>query len=326
MQKLLFVVSLLLVAVSFGFNFWNQKTLSTMKNRGTETVIVREITAKDNRDSSYLATESLMRQTSVLIMSQSGVSYPGVVFTADGSIVAWVPVELTSPVDVRYNEKSVKADVVYQDSYANLALLRLQGATDTPTNTIIHPEDMANLREVRLVAPVASAFAALPRVVPGALGTYRSDTTVGAAQTSTSAEGVWEAYFPGAAGSYPGVVYSPVGDLVGLYLGTDNLGRMVDAKTLRTWWEANKDKKSTDTKFPEVTIGYTYTATGSITITTLPAKYLRVLRVGDIVEKVNATTLDAKNRFPALLRDSADKPVTLTVTRLGKTLDVVLPQ
>lgn len=326
MQKLLFVVSLLLVAISFGFNFWNQKTLSTIQNRGTETVIVREITAKDNRDSGYLATESLMRQTSVLVMAESGVSYPGVVFTADGSIVAWVPVELTSPVDVRYNEKSVKADVVYQDSYANLALLKLQGSVDTPTNTIIHPEDMTNLREVRLVAPVASAFAALPRVVPGALGTYRSDTTVGTVQSSTSAEGVWEAYFPGAASSYPGVVYSPVGDLVGLYLGGDTLGRMVDAKTLRTWWEANKEKRSTDTNFPEVTIGYAYTAIGTVSITTLPAKYLRVLRVGDVVEKVNGTALDAEHRFPVLLREVAGKPVTLTITRLGKSLDVVLPQ
>lgn len=326
MQKILFVLSLVLISISIGFHFWNQKTLATMQNRSPETVVIREITAKDNRDSSYLATESLMRQTSVLIMGESGVSYPGVVFTADGSIVAWVPAPLESPVDVRYNEKSVKADVVYQDSYANLALLKLQDTTDTPTNTIIHPEDMTNLREVRLVAPVASPFPALPRVVPGALGSYRSDTTVGAVQTSTSAEGVWEAYFPGAAALYPGVVYSPVGDLVGLYLGTDTLGRMVDAKTLRTWWEANKDKKSTDTKFPEVTIGYAYTATGTVSITTLPAKYLRVLRVGDVVEKVNTTTLDAEHRFPSLLRDAEGKPVTLSITRLGKTLDVVLPQ
>ena len=326
MQKLLFVLSLVLISISIGFHFWNQKILATMQNRSPETVVIREITAKDNRDSGYLATESLMRQTSVLIMGEGGATYPGVVFTADGSIVAWVPVELASPVDVRYNEKSVKADDVYQDSYANLALLKLQGATDTPTNTIIHPEDMANLREVRLVAPVASPFPALPRVVPGAMGSYRSDTTVGAAQTSTSAEGVWEAYFPGAAVTYPGVVYSPVGDLVGLYLGTDTLGRMVDAKTLRTWWEANRDKKSSDTNFPTATIGYSYNATGSITITTLPAKYLRVLRVGDIVEKVNATTLDAQHRFPVLLREAGDKPITLTVTRLGKSLDIVLPQ
>lgn len=343
MQKLLFFVSLILVAVSFGFNFWNQKTLTTMQNRSPETVIVREITAKDNRDSSYLATESLMRRTSVLVLGADNVTYPGIVFTADGSVVVVVQEVLPATVQVYHEGSLVTADLEYQDRYTGMALIKLRNVADLPTNTVIYPADMGSLREVTLVAPVASHFSTVSRVVSGSLGVYRRDVSLSPTLRSNIAEGVWELYTLAAAAPLSSVVFTREGALVGLYPGGTAAGKMVDAQSIRAWWDANKDMKATVLAAGESKskaelvepVGFSYQyGIGEFDsalyaqVTEVDSKLLRLVHVGDNIVKVNGVELsftDSAKGLSALLH-SSPKASTLTLVRSGKTLDVVLPQ